>query len=215
MISGGALSFSFKLLKLCVVLALFPVESKIAPDLGLKVKVSDPSASPSSLIPKLYVLPTCPTLSGYAFNSLALPPFRVNSKSLGSILPVAFDLANTGSLKVTAITLLSGARALAEYCGTNLSFKFALFLDWVVEVILPGLSNTDLLTGVTVKTSFPLGFPVNRTPSDSVFVPLPLTELGYFLAKVAFPPVKEYTKSAESKAPLPSSLLNTGSLKNT
>ena len=84
-----------------------------------------------------------------------------------------------------------------------------------MEVSFPGLSKIALPAGVTVNTSLPFGFPVKRTPSDSVLLPLPDTELGYFLASVAFPPVKVYTKSAESSAPLPSFLLNTGSLKNT
>ena len=119
LISGGALSLSLSELKLCVVLALLPVESKIAPALGLKVKVSDPSAKPSSLIPKLYVFPTFPTLSGYALSSLALPPVTAKTKSLVSIFPVASAFANTGSLNVTEITLLLGAKALAVYCGTN------------------------------------------------------------------------------------------------
>ena len=94
---GGALSFSFILLKFCVVLALLPVESKMALVLGVNVKVSLPSAFPSSLIPKLYVFPVCPTLSGYAFKSLALPPVTAKTKSLVSILPEASAFAKTGS----------------------------------------------------------------------------------------------------------------------
>ena len=137
---GGALSFSFILLKFCVVLALLPVESNMALVLGVNVKVSLPSAFPSSLIPKLYVFPDCPTLSGYAFKSLALPPVTAKTKSLVSILPEASAFAKTGSLKVTDITLLSGAKALAVYCGTNLSLRFALFLVCVVMVLLPTLS---------------------------------------------------------------------------
>ena len=67
---GGALSFSFILLKFCVVLALLPVESKMALVLGVNVKVSLPSAFPSSLIPKLYVFPDCPTPVSYTHLTL-------------------------------------------------------------------------------------------------------------------------------------------------
>ena len=80
---------------------------------------------------------------------------------------------------------------------------------------MPGLSKTEFATGLTTSVSSPVDFPVNETPSVSVFVPLPDTVDGEFFASLAVPPVNAKVKSSLSKSPVPSFLLNTGSLKKT
>ena len=80
---------------------------------------------------------------------------------------------------------------------------------------LPGLSKIAPSAGFTVRISVPFAFPVNDTPSKIVLVPLPDKLDGKFFESFAVPPVNENTKSAASRSPVPSFLLNTFSLKKT
>ena len=117
------------MLKFCVVLALLPVASKIAADLGLTVSFSLPEGSPAIGRPRLYVLPTIPTLSGVLLDNVADPPVIESSKSVTSSAPVASFLAYTFSLKVTDTDVLLGVKAPPVKKGRSLSVSLAVLLD--------------------------------------------------------------------------------------
>ena len=77
---------------------------------------------------------------GAAFTSTALPPLKVNAKSLFSSDPLPLEALNTGSDMVTEIVALLAATEMLCTVAGVLSFNVAELFVWFVLEILSSAS---------------------------------------------------------------------------
>ena len=97
--------------------------------------------------------------------------------------------------------------------GLDKSFNWAVLLLCVVAAAFPETSKIEFKTGVTVSTSAPLRVPLISSPRTKVRLLKAEILLGTVVFNVGVPPYNENKKSVVSKAPLPTSVLYTFSLK--
>jgi len=77
---------------------------------------------------------------GVALARVAVPPERVNEKSLASNAPLPPDVLYNASLNVTAMLALLDAILTLLNVGTVLSFNVTVLLDCDVDAALPAAS---------------------------------------------------------------------------
>jgi len=77
---------------------------------------------------------------GVALDRVAVPPERVNVKSLASNAPLPPDVLYNASLNVTAMLALLDAILTLLNVGTVLSFNVTVLLDCDVDAALPAAS---------------------------------------------------------------------------
>ncbi len=77
---------------------------------------------------------------GVALDRVAVPPERVNVKSVASNAPLPPDVLYTASLNVTAMLALLEVTVVPVIVGTVLSFNVTVLLDCDVDAALPAAS---------------------------------------------------------------------------
>ena len=132
---------------------------------GVTLSNSLPLGVPDIVRPSVYTFPSADMLLGVVLERVAVPPVKEKTKSFFSKLPLPLLVLNEASFNVTAIVLLSAAKATEEILGPARSFKVAVLLLWVVLAALYPPSKMALAAGFTVITSVPSAKPDRPIPN--------------------------------------------------